>query len=411
MKDCCSTGPDALRLDEALAEAARRVVPIADAVAVPLHQCFGRILAEDLRARIHVPGHDNSAMDGYAVRAADCSAGTALKIVGQALAGHPFPGVLHDGEAVRITTGAPMPQGADTVVMVEDTIETDGIVDIQSVPDHGQHVRPRGGDMHPDQPLLSAGLRLRPQDVALAASQGFPSLPVLRRVRVGVFSSGDEVVEPGRELPFACLYDTNRFALIGMLQAQDIYASDLGILPDDPAVLREAISSAASSHDALVTTGGVSVGVADHLKAVIEEFGRLDLWRLAIKPGKPIAFGSIGRCLIFGLPGNPVSAIVTFLMFARPLLLRLQGRRQIDMQTQTAELAEAVSTKYGRREFLRGTLRSGMDGRLVVQPHRRQGSNLLADLVAADCLIDVDEDDRDLAAGAAVRIIPISAGT
>lgn len=158
------------------------------------------------------------------------------------------------------------------------------------------------------------------------------------------------------------------------------------------------------------TGRGHPVGVADHLKSVIEEFGRLDLWRLAIKPGKPVAFGSIGRRLVFGLPGNPVSAIVTFLMFARPLLLRLQGRRQIEMQTQTAELAEAVSTKHGRREFLRGTLRSGADGRHVVQPHRRQGSNLLADLVAGDCLIDVDEDDRDLAAGTTVRIIPLSAG-
>ncbi|WP_404379536.1 gephyrin-like molybdotransferase Glp [Caenispirillum salinarum] len=411
MKDCCGGGESLLRLDEALALAARLVTPVADTVVLPLQQCYGRVLAEDIQARFEVPACNNSAMDGYAIRAEDCRDGGKVRVVGQSLAGHPYAGVLQAGQAIHITTGAPVPAGADTVVMVEDSIEKDGWVRFTAQPDRGQHIRLRGGDVRPGQPLLAAGRRLRPQDVALAASQGLASLSVLRRVRVGVFSSGDEVAEPGTVLPDAGLYDTNRFALIGLLRAMDAEVSDLGILPDEPWTLRDAISSAAADHDVLVTSGGVSVGTADYVKDVIQECGTLDFWRLAIKPGKPVAFGSIGHCLVFGLPGNPVSAIVTFLVFAKPLLYRLQGLSDVEARDTTAQAAvleTPVHTRRGRREFLRANLRARSDGRRTAVPCPAQGSNLLAGLASADCLVDVGEDEDDLPAGTTVRIIPLS---
>lgn len=338
LNGCDAAHQRLLTLAEALNTARTLIQPIRDTETVALPEAYDRVLATDLAAQCDAPPHDNSAMDGFALHQADLQPGkpTRLPIVGQALAGHPYSGAVPCGAAVRITTGGLIPDGPDVVIMQEHCfiapdqsgIEIDAATSARI--ERGDNIRRRGEDVRAGTVLLAGGQRLRPQDVALAAGQGIAALEVVRRLRVAVASTGDELCEPGRALPPGAIYESNRYALIGLLRRWGCAVTDLGILRDDRETLRTAFHDAAASHDVVLTSGGVSVGTADWVKAVIAELGNIEFWRLAIKPGKPVAFGRIQDCLVLGLPGNPVSVLVTFLMFARPLLLARMGATPVE---------------------------------------------------------------------------------
>src|SRR5262249_21081077 len=315
------SGAEALRIIEA------RTLALPDAEAVPLARARDRILASPVVAAQDVPPHDNAAVDGYAVYFGDLVPGaeTALPVEGRATAGHPLGHRPRRGTAVRIFTGAPMPGGPDTVFMQEDCVETDGTVRLPSGLKRGANRRRAGEDVTAGATVLAAGLWLRPQEIGLAAALGCAELSVYRRLRVALLSTGDEVREPGTPLPSGAIYDANRYTLRALLEGLGAAVSDLGILPDERAAIQSALARAAETHDLIVSSGGMSTGEEDHVKAAVEAQGRLHFWRLAIKPGRPVAMGQVGRVPFMGLPGNPVAVMVTFLMLARPLILRLSG--------------------------------------------------------------------------------------
>jgi molybdopterin molybdotransferase len=405
-----------LTLSEAITAALRSVQPIRDTETALLLDAYGRVLAADVPVRLDVPPHDNSAMDGFALYRADLRADepTRLPVVGQALAGHPYAGTVPRGAAVRITTGAVIPDGPDAVVMQEQCliapdesgIEIDSTVAARLKP--GENIRRCGEDVQAGTVLLSRGLRLRPQDVALAAGQGIAALEVVRQPRVAVASTGDELFEPGVVLPPGGIYESNRYTLIGLLRRLGCAVTDLGILRDDRAVVLPALREAAARHDVLLTSGGVSVGTADLVKDVIAELGRIEFWRLAVKPGKPVTFGRIGDCLVLGLPGNPVSVMVAFLLFARPLLRTLMGMEPGEPLRLRAVADFAFRRKPGRREWLRARLRLD-DGRgPLASIYHTHSSGALSSLAWAGGLVELPEACAGVAAGDAVDYLPFS---
>jgi molybdopterin molybdotransferase len=403
-----------LTLTEALAAALHSIAPIRETETVALLDAYGRVLAADLPARRDVPPHDNSAMDGYALYLADLQTDqpTRLPVVGQALAGHPYAGTAPRGAAVRITTGAVLPYGPDAVVMQEQCrvatdesgieIEPQAATRLQS----GENIRRRGEDVQAGTVLLARGTRLRPQEVALAAGQGIAALEVARRLRVAVASTGDELREPGAELPPGAIYESNRYTLIGLLRRLGCAVTDLGILRDERDRLRSALRDAAATHDALLTSGGVSVGTADWVKDVIAELGTIEFWRLAVKPGKPVTFGWIDHCMVLGLPGNPVSVAVAFLLFARPLLLKQMGAEPAEPLRLRATADFQIRRKPGRREWLRARLRYDPEQKQVVSVYPTDSSGALSSLVWASGLVELPEDCADVAPGDAVEYLP-----
>lgn len=366
----------------------------------------GRVLAVPQTAQINVPGMDNSQMDGYAVRAADCSSGSARLRVSQRIpAGH-VGSALEAGTAARIFTGAMVPAGADAIVMQE-ACEVDGDhVIVRHVPAAGEWVRHIGEDIRAGSTILAAGVRLRPQELGLAASVGLAELSVVRKLRVAVFFTGDELTMPGQPLKPGAIYNSNRFLLRGLLEKLGCEVSDYGIVPDQLQATRDTLREAAAQHDLIITSGGVSVGEEDHVKPAVEAEGRLNMWQIAMKPGKPLAFGEINRAggaeraFFIGLPGNPVSTFVTFLIFVRPFLLRLQGVTQV-MPRGLSMRADFAWPKADRRqEFLR--VRFNDNGGLDLFPH--QGSAVLTSTVWGDGLID-NPPGQTIAAGDLVRFI------
>ena len=326
--DCFAFGGALMPLQDALALLEERLSVVADVETAHLRGALGRILAEDIRAGRSVPPHDNSAVDGYAVRFAelDRDGETCLPVIGRIAAGD--SPALPDPDAsgaVRIFTGAAMPAGFDTVMMQEDCRAEDGAVRIAPGIGQGANRRFAGEDVEAGAVILRAGQRLRPQDLGLAASVGLSGLPVRTRLRVALFSTGNELREPGAAASPGAVYDANRFALTGLLEQLGCAVSDLGILPDDRATIADALGAAGAGHDLVLTSGGVSVGEEDHVRAAVESLGQIHFWRLAIKPGRPVALGQIGRTPFVGLPGNPVAVMVTFLRFARPMIDRLAG--------------------------------------------------------------------------------------
>ncbi|RMD65238.1 MAG: molybdopterin molybdenumtransferase MoeA, partial [Alphaproteobacteria bacterium] len=325
--DCFAHGGRLMRVDEALELIARRIDCVTDVEEVPVVAALGRVLAEDVIAPHDVPPHDNSAVDGYAVFFDDLDPGgeTVLPVTGRAAAGHPLGRPVHRGEAIRIFTGAPMPEGPDTVMMQEDCrLEGDRVV-LRPGLKRGANRRRRGEDVRTGATVLHRGRRLRAQDLGQAAAVGRRTLNVSRPLRAALFSTGDEVREPGTPLDPGCIYDSNRAMIHGLLSGLGCAVTDLGILPDRPAVIHEALATAARDHDVIITSGGVSVGEEDHVKQAVEAQGALHLWRLAIKPGRPLALGQVGRVPFVGLPGNPVAVMVTFVTVVRPMILRLMG--------------------------------------------------------------------------------------
>ncbi|MCL2829931.1 MAG: molybdopterin molybdotransferase MoeA [Betaproteobacteria bacterium] len=397
-----------LTFDEALEKLLAAVRPVQHVRSLPTLAAQGRVLAEAQYSLLAVPPLNNSAMDGYAVRAGDVpEAGTVLPVSQRIPAGC-SGAVLEPKTAARIFTGAPIPEGADAVVMQERCQpggEDGKSVVIGVVPKAGMNIRRSGEDIAPGACILPAGMRLRPQDTALAASVGLAHLPVFRRVRVAVFFTGDELRMPGEALPPGAIYNSNRFMLNALLSRLGCEVRDLGQVPDDLSSTRAALREAAQESDLILTCGGVSVGEEDHVRPAVEAEGRLELWKLAIKPGKPLAFGSIdcdGNSTAFiGLPGNPVSAFVTFLMLARPYILRLSGVSAVSPQSAMMRADFEWPSSDSRREFLR--VRKNAEGGLDLFPH--QGSGVMTSCVWADGLVDCAP-GQAIARGNWVRFLP-----
>ena len=366
---------------------------------VDLKSCLGRVLATDVISTIDVPPADNSAMDGYALRREDwIAADQALEISQRITAGKP-PAPLQQGTAARIFTGAETPQGADIVVMQEKT-ESDGRrVFFTSVGDIGANIRPKGQDIREGDTVLEKGHRLRAQDLGLIASLGIPEVQVRRRLKVAVISTGEELVEPGDSLKPGQIYNSNRYMIQGLLENWGFEAVDFGITADDPQIISDVMSQASRQADAIITTGGVSVGEEDHVKAVVESLGHIDLWRVAIKPGKPFAFGDVLGTPFLGLPGNPVSAFVTALVIARPFLFDCQGVSHPDIMPLRKT---ALFDKKGsfRQEYLR--IRSTADG---VEMFEKQSSGVLYSTSWGDGFV-VQKPDEDIRKGESVDVIP-----
>ncbi len=408
--DCFAHGGALMPLDEALAMLAERIGPVAETVRLPLAEAGGCLLAEDVTAAVDVPPHDNSAVDGYALFFDDLDPDgeTRLPVTGRVAAGHPLGRAAVRGEAIRIFTGAPMPEGPDTVMMQEDCREDGDDVVVMPGIRQGANHRHAGEDVHEGDVVLRRGRRLKPQDIGLAAAVGRTELAVYEPIRVAVFSTGDEVREPGQPLPDGAIYDANRYTLMSAAARLGCRVSDLGILPDDEAVIGKALAQAAESHDLLLTSGGVSVGEEDHLRAAVEAGGNLHFWRLAIKPGRPVAMGQIARTPIVGLPGNPGAVLVTFLLIARPILLRLAGMEDVTAHRFAVRAGFDHKKKSGRREFVRARLTAGEDGAAVVLKHGASGAGILSSLVEADGLVDLGPDLTYLESGSSVDFLPFS---
>jgi molybdopterin molybdotransferase len=393
-------------LDEALAELMARAAPLPGMEAVSTFDADGRVLAQDLVSSLDVPAHDNSAMDGYALRAADWADGAVLPVSQRIPAGS-VGHALESGTAARIFTGAPIPPGADAVVMQEDCEAVDAGVRIKVQPRPGQSVRRRGEDVAAGAVVLGRGERLTPASLGLAASIGFDKLPVAPQVRVALFSTGDELVMPGQVAPAdmkpGAIYNSNRFFLRALLQRLGCTVTDLGIVPDRLDATIAALKEASERHDLILTSGGVSVGEEDHIKPAVQALGELVLWQMAIKPGKPFAYGKVGGAHFIGLPGNPVSSFVTFLVLVRPFLLRLQGAAEVAVHSIGVPAHFDWPKADKRREFLR-VKRNSAGG---LDLFSNQGSGVLTSAVWGDGLVD-NPAGRAITHGDLVQFIPFS---
>lgn len=378
--------------------------PVTDSEVLPTELAVGRILAQDLRSDIDVPPFDNTQMDGYAVRSTECQNLPALLPVSQRIPAGTLPSPLQAGSVARIFTGAFIPAGADAVVMQEHCELTEGGIRLQQPVHAGQWIRRRGEDIAAGQTILQAGQRLRPQDLGLAASVGLAQIPVFRRLKVAIFFTGDELCMPGQPLPAGAIYNSNRYVLRGLLQQLGCEVSDFGIIPDQLEATRSALRQAAASHDLILSSGGVSVGEEDHVKAAVTAEGELKLWRIAIKPGKPLAFGRVQHSHFIGLPGNPVSALVTFLLFVRPFILRASGVQQVEPQRIVMRADFDWNKADKRNEFLRARINPA--GGLDLFPN--QGSGVLTSAVWADGLIDLAP-AQTIKAGQMVNFLPFNA--
>jgi molybdopterin molybdotransferase len=392
-----------LTVDQALAQVLASADVLADVETIPTLQACGRVLATGVISAMQVPPMDNSQMDGYALRSLDVPATpTTLRVSQRIAAGH-VGALLEPGTAARIFTGAPVPPGADAIVMQEACVADGDKVTINEKPAAGAWVRRAGVDVEAGQTVLEPGTRLRPQDLGLAASVGVGDLTVYRRMRVAVFFTGDELVMPGEPLPPGRIYNSNRFVLRGLLEKLGCEVLDLGIVPDDRQRTREAFASASVGADLIITSGGVSVGEEDHVKPAVEAEGRLEMWQIAMKPGKPLAFGHVRDVPFIGLPGNPVSSFVTFLLFARPFILRRQGVIDVGVRALTLPADFDLPQGDRRREFLRAR----MNARGALELFRNQNSAVLNSAVWADGLID-NPAGQSIRRGDAVRFLPYS---
>ncbi|MGC2855784.1 gephyrin-like molybdotransferase Glp [Novispirillum sp. DQ9] len=404
LNDCFAVADRLMPLDDALAFIAGRVSPVVGTEVLPLRACRGRVLAADVAASATLPPHPCSAMDGFAARHADLRTGTptTLPLAGRVAAGHPLAEAPPPGSAVELFTGAPLPDGFDTVAQVEDCRIEDGRVTFPAGLKPGNHVRPAGEDYTAGARVLAAGRRLKPQDIALAAGAGHAALTVFRRLRVGVFSTGDEVVEPGGALGPGQIYNSNRYGQIALAEALGADVTDLGHLPDDVDAIAAALAGAAPRFDALLTSGGVSMGGEDHVRPAVLRHGALHLWRVKVKPGKPIALGQVGDTAFIGLPGYPVSALVMLMLLGRPVLKRLMGATADPLMPAPIPVRAGfqMSKKHERQTFLRASLVPAADGGgLEAVPYPTQQSGVLASLSDSDGLLDIAADRREVAPG------------
>ena len=406
--DCFAFGGELMSVDEAKALIAERIAVAAGVEDVPLIEADGRVLAADIAAPLDLPPFDNSAVDGYAVRFADLATGqeTVLAVVGRIAAGVALERPVPTRGAVRIFTGAPLPAGLDTVFMQEDVGAAGDAVVLPAGLKPGANRRLAGEDIARGRTALAAGHRLSPQDIGLIAALGIAAVPVRTPLRVAVFSTGDEVISPGEPLGPAKLYDANRFMLQAMLRRLGCRATDLGILRDEPRALARALAGAAADHDLIVTSGGVSTGEEDHVKAAVEGAGALTFWRIAIKPGRPVAMGVVAGTPFIGLPGNPVAAFVTFAHVARAVIARLSGERLARPRAYPVLAGFAYRKKEGRREYVRVRIEASDDGALIARKHPREGAGVITSLTETDGLIELPEPVTRVEPGEVLRFLP-----
>ncbi len=385
----------------------RVVAPIEGIEHLAIRTALDRVLAVDLVSPIDVPGEDNSAMDGYAVRACDLSTKgpTRMTIAGSALAGQPFVGGVARGATVRIMTGGVMPDDLDTVV-IQEAVRTEGDeVIVPAGQQAGQNRRRRGEDLVRGQPALLAGKRLTPADLGLLASLGIPEVPVRRKLRVAFFSTGDELRSVGQPLAPGEVYDSNRYTIFGMLTRLGVEPIDMGVVRDDPKSLENAVRIASENADAIISSGGVSVGEADFTRQVMDKLGDIAFWTIAMRPGRPMAFGKIGRANYFGLPGNPVAVMITFYFFAREALLRQMGAQAAPLPFVRARSESAFRKRPNRTEYQRAILTREADGAMTVRASGSQGSGVLRSMSAANCILVMHHDQGAVAVGDTVDCI------
>ena len=382
----------------------------------PLSKLMGRVLSEDIHAPFNVPPHRNAAMDGFAIKGESLLSDNNWKIVGQSFAGNRFPNTINLHEAVQITTGAPMPEGADTVIMKEMCEVNDNRLTVEHALSVriGSNVRQAGEDIEEGNLVLNRGQRLGPVEIGMLASLGFAEVSVYQTLKVAVFSTGDEVCAPGYPRDNDGIYDTNRFTLMTMLKGLECEVSDLGILPDNQAAIEASLREAALQHRLVLTSGGVSVGEADFVKQALNSLGNTNFWQLAIRPGRPIAFGDLGinsdgdTCIFAGLPGNPVAVLVTFCILIQPLIRKLQGETEWVGLTWTGKATESMKSRTGRSDFHRGIYTINEKGEVEARTTGPQGSGILTSMHEANCLIRIEESRGHVETGELVKIYPFS---
>lgn len=399
--------PNSMSVDKARRFIRDFLQPVQTKESLALRSSLGRVLAEDILSPYNVPNHNNSAMDGYALNADDVatSGNTTLRIAGTAFAGKAFEGTVGKGECVRIMTGAVMPPECDTVVIQEHVQAEDGRITFGEGVRRGQNLRYAGEDLKQGQVVFPAGHMMRPADLGLIASLGLGEVKVYRKLRVAFFSTGDELASIGQPLEAGQVYDSNRYTLYGMLTRLGVEVIDMGVVRDDPALLEQALQDAAACADVILTSGGVSVGEADYMKQLLTELGQVVFWKIAMKPGRPLAYGKIGDAHYFGLPGNPVSVMVTFYQFVRDAMLVLMGQpNPVPVPQLSVISAGNLKKAPGRTEFQRGVLFADGDGQWKVQSIGNQGSGVLRSMSEANCFIVMDESCGNIQAGETVKV-------
>ena len=385
---------------------------ISDTESVQLIDALGRIVAQDVVSPVDVPGHTNSAMDGYAVRGTDLpqSARRRLEVIGSVLAGGPFEGVLGKDTAVRIMTGAALPEGADTVVMLEQADSDGDSVIVGTGHRPGQNVRQAGEDLRRGDTALTTGTRIMPAELGVLASFGRDRVTVFRRPRVACFSTGDELRSPGDARDFGAVFDSNRYTLFGMLTRIGVEVIDMGVVPDSRESLHRTLEQAAGHADAIITSGGVSAGDADYVREALGKLGRVGFWKIAIRPGRPLAFGFIGKSAFFGLPGNSVAVMVTFYQFVKPALCQMMGERDPRPTPELSAICVSrLRKKKGRVEYYRAVLERDEKGDLVVRSTGKTGSGLLHTVSDANCFIVLDDESETVEPGSEVKVQPFFA--
>lgn len=409
--DCCGIqAKSLLSVDEAKRKIIEYVVPVQETENLAIRDALGRILAQEVESTIDVPPCNNSAMDGYALHSGDlpASGNATLTVTGASFAGDPYKGSISKGECIRIMTGAMIPQGADSVIMQEQVTREGDTIVIGEGHRQGQNVRCTGEDMRIGQVILHAGSLLTPADIGILASLGMTHITVRRRIRVAFFSTGDELREPGEPLGKGDIYDSNRYTLFGMLSRLGVEFIDMGVVRDQRELVKQAFLDAARQADAVITSGGASVGEADYVKDVLDELGEVNFWRVAMKPGKPLAAGKVQEKFFFGLPGNPVSAMATFYQFVQPALRRLRGETSTTPLTMRATCMTRLKKHPGRLEYQRGILSQDDNGQLIVESTGIQGSHVLTSMSKANCFIILPAENAGVTPGDSVEVQPFA---
>lgn len=405
---CCDTlSPAFLSVEQGREKILSLILPLAETESVAIQECYQRVLAREVFSPINVPAYRNSAMDGYALRSDDLERDS-YRVVAEVLAGSHYPKMVELGEAVKIMTGAPMPQGADTVVMREQATQNGELVSFAGAKiKAGQNVRQAGEDLAQGQAVFSTGQRLLSPEMGMLASLGFAHADVFRSLKVAIFSTGDEVQAPGGDIEPNSIFDSNRFTLTGLLKQLGCQVIDLGIIEDDEAKMMQVLEQAAKQADMVITSGGVSVGDADFIKSALEKLGQIDFWRINMRPGRPLAFGQIAGKPFFGLPGNPVAVMVSFINFVEPALRKMQGEQGWQPLKVNAIALEDLRSRQGRTEFSRGVYAFNTQGQLTVRTTGKQGSGILRSMSEANCLIEIAPAIDTVKVGESVTIIPL----